>query len=302
MTTAAEGERPGHEPAARELRLPDGRMLTYCMYGPEDGKPVLFQCGTPGTRFLAPDRISAVDSVGVRLLVPDRPGYGGSTRLPGRSVAQVAMDMTVLVDTLGWEKFAVWGGSGGAPHALGVAAQLADRVTGCASVVGLAPFDAEGLDWYDGMCQGNVEEFTRARSGEEAYRPLVEKLAREAVAAVEQGHQPVADDYELAEADRAALTAQLNAPGHLFRTRSAYAGGINGWIDDGIAFTRKWEFDVAGIAVPVSIWYGPDDALSPRGHADWLLGHIVGAEAYALSRGHLLDVASLQRVYGWLVR
>ena len=281
--------------------MPDGRILTYSLYGPEDGEPVLFQFGTPGTRFLAPDRISAVGSVGVRLLVPDRPGYGGSTRLPGRSVAAAAVGMTVLVDRLGWERFAVWGGSGGAPHALGCAAQLGDRVTRCASVVGLAPFDAEGLDWYDGMSPANIVEFTRAQSGERAYRPLVEKLAREAVAAVEKGHLPVADEYELAEADRTALTAQFNAPGHLFRTRTAYIGGIDGWIDDGIAFTRSWEFDITSICAPVSIWYGPDDALSPRGHTDWLLGHISGAEAHALPGGHLLDVSSLQRLYRWLV-
>jgi hypothetical protein len=85
MNISDEAERAAHTSATRELRLPDGRILTYCMYGPEDGEPVVFQFGTPGTRFLAPDRISAIDTVGVRLLVADRPGYGGSTRLPGRS-------------------------------------------------------------------------------------------------------------------------------------------------------------------------------------------------------------------------
>ncbi len=288
--------------AGRELRLPDGRSLTYCTYGPEDGKPVLFQYGTPGTRFLAPDRISALDGVGVRLLVADRPGYGGSTRLPGRNVAQVAGDVTVLVDHLGWEGFAIWGGSGGAPHALGCAAQLGDRITRCASVVGPAPFDAAGLDWYRGMSPGNVEEFTLAESGEAAYRPLVEQLARDAVAAVERGDSPVADDYELAAADRAALTQQLTAPGHLVRTQMAYLGGIDGWIDDVIALTRAWGFDITRISAPVSIWYGPDDALCPRGHTDWLLSRIPGAEAHVLPGGHLLDVSSLERLNRWLVQ
>jgi pimeloyl-ACP methyl ester carboxylesterase len=292
---------PAYEPATGELRLPDDRILTYCLYGPEDGEPVLFQFGTPGTRFLAPDRISVIEAIGVRLLVADRPGYGGSTRLKGRNVAQVAADVTALVDRLGWERFAVWGGSGGAPHALGCAAQLGDRVTRCASVVGPAPFDAVGLDWFDGMSPGNVEEFTRARSGEAAYRPLVEQLARDAVTAVEKGDLPVADNYELADADRAALAEQFNAPGHLFRTRTAYTGGIDGWIDDGIAFTREWSFDISRICAPVSIWYGPDDALCPRGHTDWLLNHISGAEAHVLPGGHLLDTSSLQRLYRWLV-
>jgi pimeloyl-ACP methyl ester carboxylesterase len=283
-----------------ELLLPDGRRLTYCMYGPDDGKPVLFQFGTPGTRFLAPDRISPLDDVGVRLLVADRPGYGGSTRLPGRNVVQAAGDVSALVDHLGWERFAIWGGSGGAPHALACAAQLDDRITRCASVVGPAPFDADGLDWYRGMTPGNVEEFTLAESGEAAYRPLVERLARDAVAAVERGDSPVSDDYGLAPADRAALMDQLTAPGHLFRTQTAYMAGIDGWIDDGIAFTRAWGFDITRISAAVSIWYGPDDALCPRGHTDWLLGHIPGSEGHVLPGGHLLDVSSLQRLYRWL--
>lgn len=304
MSIRDEGARPADEAdeaATRELQLPDGRILTYCMYGPEDGQRVLFQFGTPGTRFLAPDRISPVNDLGIRLLVADRPGYGGSTRRPGRSVAAVADDMAVLVDSLGWEHLAVWGGSGGAPHALACAARLGSRITRCASVVGPAPFDADGLDWLDGMSPGNVDEFTRARSGESAYRPLVEQLARDAVAAVERGRPPVADEYDMAEADRDALTAQFNAPGHLFRTCMAYAGGVNGWIDDGIAFTSKWAFDIAQISAPVSVWYGPDDSLCPRGHTDWLVQNIPGAQAHALPGGHLLNARSLQRLYRWLV-
>ena len=107
---------------ARQLRLPDGRAFAYCIYGPGDGQPVVFSYGTPGTMFLAPDRLSPLDEAGVRL--------GG-------------------------------------------------RVTRCASAVGLAPPGADGLDWLAGMSPANAEEFTRARSGEDAYRPLVAQLARD---------------------------------------------------------------------------------------------------------------------------
>jgi pimeloyl-ACP methyl ester carboxylesterase len=164
---------------ARQLRLPDGRAFAYCIYGPEDGQPVVFFYGTPGTMFLAPDRLSPLDEAGIRLLVADRPGYGRSDRLPGRAVAQAADDLAVLLDALGWDQFAVWGASGGAPHALACAARLGGRVTRCASAVGLAPPGADGLDWLAGMSPANVEEFTRARSGEDAYRPLVAQLARD---------------------------------------------------------------------------------------------------------------------------
>jgi pimeloyl-ACP methyl ester carboxylesterase len=290
-----------HDYNARQLRLPDGRILAYCLYGPEDGTPVLFQYGMPGTMFLAPDRLQVVDDLGIRLLVADRPGYGKSTRLPGRSVARVAEDLTVLVDRLGWERFPVWGASGGGPHALACAALIGSRVTRCASVVSPAPFDADGLDWLAGMSPVNVEEFTRARAGEAAYRPLVEQLARDAVAAVESGGLAVADGYELAESDRAVLAAQAQSPGHLFRTKAAYTDGIDGCIDDGLAFTRPWGFDVASISVPVSVWYGPDDALCPRTHTDWLLQHISSVEAHELPGGHVLSGPSLYRLYSWLV-
>src|ERR1700683_653477 len=277
----------------RVLRLPDGRDLAYCLYGPEDGAPVVFFYGTPGTMFLAPDRLVAVDEVGIRLLVVDRPGYGASTRLAGRGVAAAAGDLAVLAGHLGWDRFAVWGGSGGGPHALACAAGLGDRIARCACVVSPAPFDAEGLDWLDGMSALNVEEFTHALAGEAAYRPLAEQLARSAVAAAERGGLAVADDYDLAESDRAVLAAQARSPGHLFRTKAAYTGGIDGCVHAVSAFTRPWNFDAGRIRVPVSVWYGPDDALCPRAHTDWLLQHIPDAEPQELPGGHGLDEANL---------
>jgi pimeloyl-ACP methyl ester carboxylesterase len=303
MPENAADDRPrlAGESATRELALPDGRVISYCMYGPEDGQPVVHEFGTPSSRFLPTYWVIPVDELGIRLLVADRPGYGGSTRLAGRSVAARADDLAAVTGHLGWERFAVWGASGGAPHALACAARLGGQVTRCASVVGPAPFDAEGLDWYDGMPAGNVGEFTRAQAGEDSLRPLIEQLAREAVAAAENGRPPVADDYDLAPADRAALAARFGAPGYLARTRAVYADGIDGWIDDTIAQTSARAFDVTQINVPVSVWYGREDALCPRAHTSWLVDHIPGAEEHSLPGGHILDIASLQRIYRWLV-
>jgi pimeloyl-ACP methyl ester carboxylesterase len=284
-----------------ELPLRDGRVLTYCLYGPKHGPPVLFHYGTPGVRLLAPRHVRAAERHGVRLLVADRAGYGGSTRRAGRRVVDVVDDITQLADALGWDRFATWGGSGGAPHALACAALLAGRVRRCASVVGPAPFDADGLDWFAGMSAGNVDEFTRARLGEGAYRPLVERLAREAVASVEAGQVEVPSGYDLPDADLAALGDRLLEPGHRERTRMAYLGGVDGWVDDVIAMTRPWGFDLAQVGVPVSVWYGPKDVLSPRGHAEWLLAHVPGAERRELpSGGHLLGDRDLDSLYAWL--
>jgi pimeloyl-ACP methyl ester carboxylesterase len=283
-----------------EVRRDDGRMVAFSRYGPADGRRVVFHYGTPGTRHVGPRMTAVLERQGVEMLVLDRPGYGASTRWKGRRVADVVADVVSVADLHDWDRFAVWGGSGGGPHALACAAALPDRVERCASVVGPAPFDAAGLDWFEAMSPGNVEEFSRAAEGEDSYRPLVERLAREAVEAVRAGEVPISADYELPDSDQASLRARLGDPGHLDRTIAAHTHGVDGWIDDCIAMTRPWGFDPESIRVPVSIWYGPEDVLCPRGHAEWLLAHVPGSERRELPHGHVLDDAELDAIYGWL--
>jgi pimeloyl-ACP methyl ester carboxylesterase len=130
---------------------------------------------------------------------------------------------------------------------------------------------------------------------------LVERLARDAVSAVEAGQVQIPPQYDLPTADVDALHARLSEAGHLERTRAAYLDGVDGWIDDCIAMTRPWGFDLSLIDVSVSIWYGPDDVLSPRSHAEWLIAHIRDAERRELGgRGHLLADEDLNRLYAWL--
>lgn len=279
----------------------DGRTVTFSRYGLAGGRPVVCHYGTPGTRHLGSRVLRVVERHEVHLAVLDRPGYGSSTRLPARCIADIVADVSAFADVHHWDRFAVWGGSGGGPHALACAALLSDRVERCASVVGPAPHDAEGLDWLAGMSSGNTEEFTLARLGEAAYRPLVERLAREAVEAVQAGTVPIPAQYELPSADVAALQARLSDPGYVNRTIAANRHGVDGWIDDCIALTRPWGFDPADITVPVSIWYGPDDVLCPISHAQWLLSHIPGAERHELPSGHMLDDDELDAIYRWLL-
>lgn len=278
------------------------RVVSFARYGREGGRRVVFHFGTPGTRHLGPRMTRIVDARAIDLVVLERPGYGESTRRPGRSVADVVSDVVAVVTELGWDRFAVWGGSGGGPHALACAALVPDLVERCACVVSPAPFAAEGLDWFDGMPPGNVEELSLAVHGDAAVRPLVERLAAEAVAAVEAGVIPLGAEYELTEADRAALQARLSEPGYLERTRASNTGAIDGWIDDLIAFTGSWGFDLADIAVPVSIWSAAHDSLCPPAHSDWLASHVPSAEARLLPHGHILDEVDLDAIYGWLVQ
>ncbi len=201
---------------------------------------------------------------------------------------------------VGWDRFAVWGGSGGAPHALAIAARLPDRVTACASVVGLAPYDAPGLDWYAEMSPANVAEFRAAARGERAYRPMVERLAAEAMAEIEAGGLEVSDDYQLPEVDRHALAARRAEDGYHDRMSLSYRHGIDGWIDDSIAFTKPWGFELSELTTRTSVWYGPADVLASRAHHEYLLSVIPDAQLHELHGGHLLNEAELVAIYDWL--
>lgn len=277
-----------------------GRAVRYCRYNAGAARRVIFQYGTPGTRRLSDQLIHAARSADYDLLVLDRPGYAGASRRPGRRVVDVTIDVLAVTRAVRWDRFAVWGGSGGAPHALAIAAAMPGQVTACASVVGLAPFDAPGLDWYDGMSQGNVEEFTTAARGEAAYRPLVVRLAAEAMAAIESGGVQVNADYQLPASDRVALAARQAEPDYRDRMRATYIEGIDGWIDDCLAFTQSWGFDLNPFAVPVSIWYGAQDVLASPAHTEYLLKTIPAASRHQLSGGHVLGDADLAAIYKWL--
>jgi pimeloyl-ACP methyl ester carboxylesterase len=277
-----------------------GRHVEYSLYNEGLARRALFEYGTPGTRWLSPQLVDAARLAGFALLVVDRPGYGRTSRSQGRRIVDVVDDVRAVLDGVGWSRFAVWGGSGGAPHALAIAARMAGRVSACASVVGLAPFEATGLDWYAGMSTGNVEEFQAAASGEQAYRPIVERLAAEALASVEAGGLQVAGDYELPEADRSALAARHEEDGYLERMRLTYGDGVDGWVDDCLALTKPWGFALSEVTTPASVWYGVADVLASKDHHDYLISHVPHAKRRELSGGHVLSTRDLLEIYEWL--
>src|SRR5579863_691508 len=138
---------------------PDGRTLAVVEGGDPGGVPMLVHYGTPGSKLLYEPHVRDAEERGLRLFSYDRPGYGGSTRHPGRTIASCAADVTAICDALAVDRFCVWGISGGGPHALATAALLPDRVAAAAALAPVAPYDAEGLDFYDGMGEQNIEEF-----------------------------------------------------------------------------------------------------------------------------------------------
>ena len=260
------------------VTLRDGRTLAAAISGPPDGVPLLYHHGTPGCLLQPRANQAACAERGLRFLTYSRAGVEGSTRNPGRSVADVAADMEDLLDAIGAERCLVAGKSGGGPHALATGALLPDRVAAVISIAGCRPYD-EGF--LDGMGEDNIEEFHLALEGEEALRPFVLKH-REALKDAD-GAAVVADLASLLpEVDRRVLTSEVGAD-----AVSGMVGGVQvpeGWIDDDLAFIRDWGFDLGAIGVPVTVWQGDDDRMVPFAHGEWVAAHVPGARA-ELRRG-----------------
>src|SRR5919204_169295 len=149
---------------------PDGRTLDVYLDGPERAVPLLFHNGTPSSGQLYAPFVEAASQRGLTMVSFSRAGYGSSTRNPGRSVADVIPDVAAVLDQLGAQRFYTLGWSGGGPHTLACAALLPGRLIGAATVGGLAPYNAKGLDWLAGMGDENVAAFSAALAGEEALR------------------------------------------------------------------------------------------------------------------------------------
>ena len=140
-------------------------------WGDPQGFPVFALHGTPGGRLKRHPDESRYVAAGCRVITYDRPGYGRSDRLPGRSVVDCVGDVAALADHLGIARFSVTGGSGGGPHSLAVAARLGERVVRARCAVGIAPFGVEDLDFFAGMDPLNVTEFSWALEGEQRLVP-----------------------------------------------------------------------------------------------------------------------------------
>ena len=237
----------------------------------------------------------------MRLFSYDRPGYGGSTRVEGRNVAQCGVDVTAVCDALEIGRFTVWGVSGGGPHALATAALLPDRVAAAAVIASVAPHDAEGLDFTEGMGEMNVTAFEAVLAGEEAHRAQFDRDLADFLAATPETVVDVLLTL-LGPADKAVLSEKLAA----FMLESSRAGIIpssDGWFDDDVVIVEPWGFDLGSISVPVLYWHGEQDKFVPFSHGVWLAAHIPGVEArLTADDGHLTILEQRYGdVQGWLL-
>ncbi len=271
-----------------DLKLGDGRTLHVYDTGADDADgrlTVFWHHGTPNIGAPPEPLFAAAAQLGIRWVSYDRPGYGGSTPYQDRDVASAAADVWSVADALGIDRFAVMGHSGGGPHALACGALLPERVLGVVSVAGLAPFDAEGLDWFAGMAASGVASLRAAAEG---------RAAKERYEASGAEYDP-----EFTPADLAALEGEWSW--FISVVRPAIEKGPGGLIDDDLAYVAPWGFDPAQVVAPILFLHGGRDRVVPSSHGEWLARRCPSAELWLRpDDGHISALNSGAAAMDWL--
>jgi pimeloyl-ACP methyl ester carboxylesterase len=273
----------------------EGRSLEVLVSGPETGFPLVYHHGSPMSAVPFPLLEGAAAERNLRVIGYSRPGYGESSPRPTGVIADDVIDVTAILDHLGLGEFVTLGWSGGGPRALACAALLPGRCRGAVSLAGVAPFDAEGLDFFAGMGEQNVEEFGAAAKGPQVLEAWLAEVAPELFSVTADQVAGALGDLA-SDIDKAALTGGL-AEYLSASTRHAGRQGITGWRDEDLVFIRPWGFDLGTVSVPVSIWQGRHDNMVPYAHGVWLAEHVAGARAHLYDdEGHLSLVSQLGRI------
>lgn len=264
--------------AEYEIPLAGAASLRVREWGDPRGYLVIAHHGTPSSSVAVPGGWKSASESPLRIVSFDRPGYGGSPRIPGRAIADAADWSAAIADHLGRERFAVVGTSGGGPHAAATAARLPDRVSALGLNVSLGPYETPELDLPE-LPTDTAAEARAARLGEQSLRAFIAGLGSTEESL--EGWMEI-----LPPSDREVLARHDVAHEEGREQLEWAAQGVDGWVDDDLAlFSRPWEFDPNSITVPTLVMYGTADVLVPPSHAFRWVERVSGAKLIAVDDG-----------------
>ncbi len=276
------------------LRLTDGRRLGYAEYGDPDGWPLMFFHGTPGSRVMARFAAARARELGVRLIAPERPGFGLSDFQPLRRLLDWAEDIGELAEALHLNRFALAGVSGGGPYVAACAWKMGAKVTAAGIISGLAPVDRvwQGLSRIHRLSAWLVRraKLVSLILGLVAWsaRRHPEWIIRSMCLVAPSGVRKILCQPTV-------RLTQIDGITEIFRR------GAWGAADEVSLFSRPWGFEVEEIKTPVHLWHGEDDAIVPVGMGRYLADHIPDCQArFIPGAGHLWIFEGYEEVFGAL--
>jgi pimeloyl-ACP methyl ester carboxylesterase len=228
--------------------------------GALDGRPILRVPGTPGSRLqVRPDQSPWLDR-GLRMILTERPGFGASSRHPGRGFLDHADDLAAILDELGIDRLPILGGSGAGPYLLALAARHPDRVQAVTVAVGAAPIEDDEAELMIGL---NAEGYWLAKAGDRDGMTALLTPVRESILA-----EPLASFREVMSTAPPSDQETMSDPawqGYLIRgLTEALRPGVDGWVDESMLMFSGWfDLDVSAVRASLTWWHGDHDRNAP---------------------------------------
>lgn len=281
-----------------QLHLPDGRTLGYAEFGQPEGKPVLYFHGLPASRLEAGLTHAAACRLGIRIVAPDRPGFGRSDFLPDRALAAWPEDVAQLAESLRLPRFAVLGVSGGGPYAVACACRLQQQLTAVGLVGALGPAALPGLDRtmkWPARVSFHLARY-HPRLAHLLYGELIGRLLR---------HRPLLALLllQVAEPDRQVLKRTEVEEVLRNSIREAFRGGGRGAVEEMRIFASAWQLDLRRIVTPVHLWHGERDRTMPVIMGRHLAAAVPGCQArFYAEEGHFsLPIDHMEEILQTLI-